>query len=370
MFINFWYVAARVDEVSEEPLAVTMLGQKLVLFRDEDDTVHCLSDICIHRGAALSTGKNKGYVLECPYHGWQFNGEGHCVRIPSEGPDVKISARYRVDSYPVVQRYGLLHVFLGDLPEQERPPIMDLQEWSSDQWRWSDPVVYDWNINYMRSTENALDPAHTEFVHEPLFGAGGDDVDFKVPALKVIENDWGVGCMYEIAVEVDSSVSELDAGRYVEAGTIAYGPCHYVTKINMTATMSARQYSFVTPIDEYKERHFFLSARNFSLEPVADEMFDEINLQVIEQDRCVLETLDPPLTPDSMTEESMVRADGVVIAYREKLKDWQLRGWRIDSEKLAQYKQKGNKAFAIPSPARRQKTGWVVSPVPLLGYES
>jgi len=129
MFINFWYVAAESKSLADEPLHLTMLGQEFVLFRDSKGIARCLSNVCTHRGGSLAHGKIKGDCIECPYHGWQFNADGYCTHIPSIGKDAKIPGRAKVDAYPTQEKYGLVFAFLGDLPEEERPPIVDVSEW-------------------------------------------------------------------------------------------------------------------------------------------------------------------------------------------------------------------------------------------------
>ena len=90
MFINFWYAAALASEVTaDRPKKVKMLGQNFVLFRDTKGVARCVSDICVHRGASLSVGKIKGDTVECPYHGWKFDGTGACTMIPSLGVNGK-----------------------------------------------------------------------------------------------------------------------------------------------------------------------------------------------------------------------------------------------------------------------------------------
>src|SRR5688572_31205012 len=106
-----------------------MLGQDFVLFRDKAGKAACLSNICTHRGGSLGDGKVKGDCVECPYHGWQFNGDGQCVRVPSLDHDTKVPSRARIDAYPVQEKYGLVFAFLGDAAEAERPPIMDIPEY-------------------------------------------------------------------------------------------------------------------------------------------------------------------------------------------------------------------------------------------------
>jgi phenylpropionate dioxygenase-like ring-hydroxylating dioxygenase large terminal subunit len=110
--------------------------------------------------------------VTCPYHGWEFNGGGHCIHIPSLGEDQHPPARAKVDTYPTEERYGILFAFLGDLPEAERPPIYDITEFDHPDWRANRLVVFEVDYYYERSVENGLDPAHNEFVH-PKQGATG-----------------------------------------------------------------------------------------------------------------------------------------------------------------------------------------------------
>ena len=167
MYINFWYAAAVSDKLTDQPMKVRMLSHDFVLFRDSSGKAHCLSDTCIHRGAALSGGKVRGDCIQCPYHGWEYAGDGACKKIPSLGPGHKVPSRAHIDAYPTVEKYGLVFAFLGDLPESQRPPIMDVPEWQQAGWRGTS-VDYYWEASYERAIENGLDPAHNEYVHPTL----------------------------------------------------------------------------------------------------------------------------------------------------------------------------------------------------------
>ena len=88
MFINFWYPAEESDNITEQPMKVQMLGLWFVLWRDEDGKARCVANTCTHRGGSLGDGKVVGNCVQCPYHGWLFNGDGDCERIPSLGGTV------------------------------------------------------------------------------------------------------------------------------------------------------------------------------------------------------------------------------------------------------------------------------------------
>src|SRR5690606_34941625 len=85
MLINNWYVAAWSSDVGEAPYHSRMLGLDFVLFRDREGGIRCVSDVCIHRGGALHRGQVTDGCITCPYHGWEFDAEGRCVKIPAMG---------------------------------------------------------------------------------------------------------------------------------------------------------------------------------------------------------------------------------------------------------------------------------------------
>ena len=60
-------------------------------------------------------------------------------------------------------------------------------------------------------------------------------------------------------------------------------------------------------------------------------------------------------------------ADKVIVRYRERLMEWQQRGWRIDVDAVESRGE--DVVFAIPCPARRQHKRWALRPIPLLAAE-
>lgn len=369
MFINFWYVAEETKKLTDAPMKVRMLGQDFVLFRDSKGKAHCLSNVCAHRGASLGNGKVKGDCIECPYHGWQFDGGGRCQRIPSMGSDAKIPSRARIDSYPTEEKYDLIFVFLGDLPEDQRPPIMDIPEWGKDGWRWTF-VRFNWRINYQRAVENILDPAHTEFVH-PMMGYQGERDDYAMQDLELQESEWGVGTSFvnESSTQAGSMKSKVRQGEgQSHSASAHHGPTNSWISIGLTEDASLQQYAFVTPVDENNSRRFFYQARNFMVDPKLDQRVEDRMVEIADQDSNVVGRILPPLSPDATMREVLVPSDTIIVRYREKLKAWQAKGWRIDLDKVNESTE--SVAYAIPSPARRSYKGWALDGVPLLPVES
>ena len=369
MYINFWYPVARSEDVTHEaPYRTRILCLDFVAFRDASGQPHVLSDTCVHRGGALGHGKIRGDCVECPYHGWQFNSAGQCTLIPSLGGDEKPPPRAKVDAYPVQERYGIVFAFLGDLPEDERPPLYDIPEYDAEDWRANKLVVFDVDYYYERSVENGLDAAHNEFVH-PKQGAPGMVQDFRNKPIPVEDmTAWGskfiipfIQIKEEEGLMADKMVREPE---HLQGGSGHLGPNTLITWLKFTKENMFHQYFFEAPIDENRTRIFFVNMRHFLMDPAMDQQIVDVNMEIAQEDIDILKVLNPVRTPETLTKEILVPADKPIVRYRELLKDWEKRGWRIDLKALRE--QRGDVAFAIPSPARRTSKNWVVDPVPLV----
>ena len=377
MFMNFWYPVVRSTDLGATPQKVRILAHDFVTFRDEQGRPAVLADTCAHRGASLSQGKCKGDgTVQCPYHGWRFNRDGVCTRIPSVGKNTKPPARARVDAYPVQEKYGIVFAFLGDLPEAERPPIMPVDEHGTPEWR-ATVVTFDVNYHYERSIENGLDPAHNEYVHTTHGYQGEREDTYLMTELRPFKNnDWGFGFMSTFdAPPLKNWIMRRfrPTGGKMEAGSGTYGPNHMWTYINFSAKSSMHQYMFEAPIDETHTRVFLLNERNLGffkkgigtrLNNFIDKKVNERNMFIASQDIRVMNEVRPRLTPPTRTKELMMPADKVILQYRDKLDEFENRGWRIDMEALKAARARGDVEFAIPCPARRDTNAWVLDPTP------
>jgi phenylpropionate dioxygenase-like ring-hydroxylating dioxygenase large terminal subunit len=364
MFIYFWYPAEESHEVTNTPLKVKMLGMYFVLWRDEEGKARCIANTCTHRGGSLADGKIVGNCVQCPYHGWLFNGDGHCERIPSLGPLSKIPERSRIDAYPVEERYGLVFVFLGDLPEDERPTIMPCPEYDQEGWR-SLRTRYTWKCNYVRLVENQSDPSHVEYVHSG-FGFAGRDANYRVPKIDIDQTDWGAGAMVRFySPELpDQAMKDMQREGASDAGSGFHAISSTWTHVNFNETDRFYIYLYAVPRDELELEVFLISLRNCRLDENLDKNFLERIGVALEEDRIVIEKLDPPIASDREVGEFIVPADDILMQYRERRREWQSQGWRMDLDEMR--RNHGRIAYAIPGPGRREMSdGWAVTPVPL-----
>ncbi|NBX41528.1 MAG: hypothetical protein EBR15_08965, partial [Gammaproteobacteria bacterium] len=322
--------------------------------------------------------------VQCPYHGWRFNSKGECTRIPSVGKQTKPPLRARVDAYPVREKYGIVFAFLGDLPEDERPPILPIDEHGTPDWR-STLLVFDVDYYYERSIENGLDPAHNEYVHTTHGYQGEREDTYLMTELRPHQNNpWGYGFLSTFdAPPLKNPIMRQfrKKGGKMEAGSGTYGPNHMWTYINFSPKTAMHQYMFEAPIDEHRTRVFLLNQRNIGFfkaskmgligKPIKtrlnawlDKKINERNMFIASQDITVMNNVVPRLTPPSRSKELMMPADKVILQYRDKLDEFEASGWRIDMEALRKAREQGDVVFAIPCPARRETNAWVLDETP------
>lgn len=159
-----WQMAALSREVGRKPLARTVAGAPLALFRDEAGRIGALIDRCPHRNYPLSEGRVVEGAIQCPYHGWRFAADGACVEVagcdlkPGDGPRLSASA------VAVREINGAVLVRLAS----GGPELPDLGPWGDpghDHFWWSQGV---WRGRALDALENVLDPFHTNFIHDGI----------------------------------------------------------------------------------------------------------------------------------------------------------------------------------------------------------
>jgi phenylpropionate dioxygenase-like ring-hydroxylating dioxygenase large terminal subunit len=164
---NCWYVAAWDRELGRSPLARTILGEPVVLYRREDGTPVALEDRCCHRSLPLSIGSVTGDDLRCAYHGLRFDSTGACVEVPGQ-PAVPPGARIR--SYPLHEKWNWVWIWMGD-PALADPALIPDWWWAGHaDWAWTKPERIHVKCNYQLINDNVLDVTHLAYVHATSIG--------------------------------------------------------------------------------------------------------------------------------------------------------------------------------------------------------
>ncbi|HEY9620994.1 MAG TPA: Rieske 2Fe-2S domain-containing protein [Crinalium sp.] len=183
-----WYPVFYIDDLDKStPARFTLLERDLVIWWDRQASCwRAFDDQCPHRLAPLSEGRiAEDGLLECPYHGWAFTGEGACDRIPQQSADgtAHTSKRACVASLPTAVQQGLLFVYAGQ-PENAtkvKLPIVDLLEDGVDEWVCLN-TFRDLPYDALTLLENVLDASHVPFTHHRSVGnrSNASTVDLEV----------------------------------------------------------------------------------------------------------------------------------------------------------------------------------------------
>lgn len=274
MFLrNAWYVAAWSRDVGRDLLAVTILGEEIVIYRREDGSPVALENACPHRKLPLSQGTLRGDTVECGYHGLTFDGTGACVAAPTQPG--QIPRRAVVHSYPVVDRYRLLWIWMGDPDRADADTIYPIANYDDPNWGLTDGGVMPLDCNYLWMADNLLDPSHVAWVHVTSFAGGGTD---NVP-LKVETHSNGVTVSRWINGEAPSpyyadlvkfegvcdrlqhyemAYPALGINKTVFTPTGTGGPGFTPTE----KTFINISYNFMTPVDADRTRYYWFQHRN------------------------------------------------------------------------------------------------------------
>lgn len=163
-FRRHWLVVGTTRDLRDIPQAVKVLGEELVLFRDEHGAVGLLGLHCPHRAASLEYGDIEDGGLRCPYHGWLFDVRGRCLEMPAEPAERGFSEKVRHLSYPVRAQGGLLFAYLG--AQQENPPSLpDYAPLISETGQRSMEATRVYDYNWFNFIENGADPTHFSILH-------------------------------------------------------------------------------------------------------------------------------------------------------------------------------------------------------------
>lgn len=162
---NHWYAVLDSKELKQRPVKAERLGDFLVFWRDSQGKAHVQQDRCPHLGASLSQGHVEAHCLVCPFHGFAFDGEGQCQRIPANGPQGKVPPQLTLHTYPSQEKHGLVWIWYGDAPPTPEPPFFE--ELKSLHYG---TLTDQWPVHISRAIENQLDSAHLPFVHHNTIG--------------------------------------------------------------------------------------------------------------------------------------------------------------------------------------------------------
>ena len=163
---RYWQPVALSQELPPggAPMAVKVMGEDLVLFRDEAGRPGLLGRHCSHRGTDLSYGRVEGGGLRCLYHGWLYDVQGRCLEQPGEPPERQFAEKIRHKACLCQEAANMIFAYLGP----GDPPLLPAYEilHVPDEYRFVFKVFGD--SNYLQANEGNIDPVHLSFLHRFL----------------------------------------------------------------------------------------------------------------------------------------------------------------------------------------------------------
>jgi phenylpropionate dioxygenase-like ring-hydroxylating dioxygenase large terminal subunit len=292
---NTWYAAAHAEEVKTGALFHRkILNEQVLLFRGASAEAVALSDRCPHRFAPLHMGKLNAGIIECAYHGLKFDGAGRCVANP-HGNGV-IPKQARVKRYPLVERHGMLWIWMGDEEKSTPASIPHFDSLDPQGWK----ILRGYTsiaANYLLETDNILDLGHIEFVHPGFFGSEA----IHRAKTEVVQEGTTVYSNRLTNNELLPPFLDraFDArGRPVDRWLNTRWNAPALMELDVGATLTGRPHSegrsapschFFTPETEQKTHYFWTQSRDFSRD---DEALDA---EVIQGTTYAFEMQDKPI---------------------------------------------------------------------------
>ena len=300
MFLRqHWYVAALTSELSQRPIARTILGEPVAIYRNERGRVVAIADQCPHRGYPLSLGTVVDDVLVCGYHGFTYDCEGLCVAVPGQD---RIPTKLAVRTYPVAEKGCWLWIWMG----HAEPDLALLPDtpWLEPSESWSlVSGVAKIDASFPLLVDNLLDLSHETFLHNSSIGT---------PEVATTP----------IEVEVDDEARIVNVYRHMADVEC---PPFYATTTGLAGTIDRWQDieylpPGLTPSTETSVYDFWALSRDFCLGDAAiDSALDKMQIAVVQEDVDALNIIQQRINSGREITEISVKIDRGGLAARHML---------------------------------------------------
>ncbi len=312
-----WHPVGFSPALDDGPMAAELLGEPVVLWRGRDGHPRVVSDVCVHRGTALSLGWVSGDEIVCAYHGWRYGGDGRCAAIPQLADPSRVPAKARVPAFRAQERYGLVWVALAE----PRWPLPEVPELEDGNWAVVSAGPYAWQCDAARQVENFTDFGHFPWVHPGLLG----DPDRPVVPRHQVRTDGHV-LRYEIVRPEAPNPDEFPVFGNEQAGPPErrsryelHLPYTIVLRLGWGGERGMVYFFASQPVAADRCAGYVLIGRNYNLgQP--DQVIQEFEDTIFGQDQIVVESQRPEQVPFDLAAELHLKFDAVAVAYRKAMR--------------------------------------------------
>jgi len=213
---RFWQPICLSQQLTDLSLAIRILGEDLIVFRDKAGEIGLLHRHCAHRGTSLEYGIVSDQGIRCCYHGWLFGTDGTVLETPGELPGSRLRESVRQGAYPAREDRGIVFAYLG--PPKAMPPFPEVESYGTlpDD---SVPFLIPEPCNWLQVHENNMDPMHAPFLHGNISGVQLTSAFGVIPCLDYVESNGGTSMHY---ISVRRTAPECIWIRFQEAALPNY----------------------------------------------------------------------------------------------------------------------------------------------------
>lgn len=340
ILLNTWYAVALASRLKgDEPLGVNLHGTSLVLWRDGAGVLTAVLDRCPHKGASLARGCVSDGKLRCGYHGWSFNSEGSCVEIPANREGMAIPRRAHQVRYPCQEAHGFLWLWWHEQSDLDveavpaLPPISHVPEADDRAWRSMEGEAF-WSAHWIRILEGFIDLTHVPFVHKGTFGGAAAD------QLYPSAEDASADSLYAlIDTPRDPQYRSEQGNFFVRLKNALFSPknndsdapagsqhLHLWLANFLLIRVVFKDFSIYlclvpVPLGDGRTHLLWRHFRSFLKSPLADGVALKRVLRFLEEDRYIVESVDP-FDPDlDGRVDLLLASDSMTIGLRRLLRE-------------------------------------------------
>ncbi|HXP22062.1 MAG TPA: aromatic ring-hydroxylating dioxygenase subunit alpha [Streptosporangiaceae bacterium] len=311
-----WHPVAFASDLAGGPVRADLLGEPLVLWRGAGQ-VRAMSDLCVHRGTALSLGWISGDDLVCPYHGWRYGPDGRCVAIPQLEDPSRVPAKARIPAFRAQERYGLIWVAL----DEPRWPLPEVPELEDSSWTLVSAGPYRWECDAARQVENFTDFGHFPWVHPGLLGDPSRPV---VPRYEVLTE--GNVLRYSIVRPEAPNSEDFPVFGNEQSGPPErrsryelHLPYTIVLRLGWGGARGMVYFFASQPAGTDRSVGYVVIGRNYNSDQ-PDRVLRDFEDTIFGQDQVVVESQRPERVPFDLADELHLKFDAVAVAYRKAMR--------------------------------------------------
>ena len=169
---RFWHPVAYTHQINDLPIAIKIMCEELVLFKEKGGHFGLLELHCSHRGTSLEFGRVEEGGIRCCYHGWKYGVDGRILEMPGKSPDSTYMERLCHGAYPVTEYSGIVFAYMGPPEKMPEFPWLDLYDTPGFKLGPGEPggVPNVKPCNWLQIVDNLLDPFHEQILHATISG--------------------------------------------------------------------------------------------------------------------------------------------------------------------------------------------------------